>query len=149
MAEDRTPRTAETRRATERKRTWERPSALPTPEPRDGVAFRWIRTSTLGDADNRNVSMRFREGYTPVKAEDHPELMVLSDVGSRFKGNIEIGGLLLCSIPVEIVEDRSEQMRERAAQQIESVDRNYLRENDPRMPMLRPERQSRTTNFGK
>jgi hypothetical protein len=146
---DRTPRTEETRDKTARKRTWERPSALPTPEPRDGIMFRWIRTSTLGDTDNRNVSMRFREGYTPVKASDYPELRVISDRNSQFPDNIEIGGLLLCSIPAEIVEDRSAQMAEKARQQMESVDRNYLRENDPRMPMLRPERESRTTNFGK
>jgi hypothetical protein len=146
---DRTPRTEETRDRTARKRTWERPSALPTPEPRDGIMYRWIRTSTLGDTDNRNVSMRFREGYTPVKASDYPELRVISDRNSQFPENIEIGGLLLCSIPAEIVEDRSAQMSEKARQQMDSVDRNYLRENDPRMPMLRPERDSRTTNFGK
>jgi hypothetical protein len=146
---DRTPRTEETREKTARKRTWERPSALPTPEARDGILFRWIRTSTLGDTDNRNVSMRFREGYTPVKASDYPELRVISDRDSQFPDNIEIGGLLLCSIPAEIVEDRSAQMAEKARQQMDSVDRNYLRENDPRMPMLRPERESRTTNFGK
>jgi len=145
---DRTPRTAETRDAGERKRTWQQPSALPTPEPKDGMSFRWIRTSTLGEADNRNVSMRFREGYTPVKAEDHPELMVMSDVDSRFKGNIEVGGLLLCSIPTEIVEDRNDQMAQKAKQQMDSVDRNYLRESDPRMPVLKPERSSRTS-FGK
>ena len=146
---DRTPRTEETRDKTARKRTWERPSALPTPEPRDGIMYRWIRTSTLGDTDNRNVSMRFREGYTPVKASDYPELRVISDRDSQFPDNIEIGGLLLCSIPAEIVEDRSAQLAEKARQQMDSVDRNYLRENDPRMPMLRPERESRTTNFGK
>jgi hypothetical protein len=146
---DRTPRTEETREKAARKRTWERPSALPTPEPRDGIMYRWIRTSTLGDTDNRNVSMRFREGYTPVKASDYPELRVISDRNSQFPDNIEIGGLLLCSIPAEIVEDRSAQMAEKARQQMDSVDRNYLRENDPRMPMLRPERESRTTNFGK
>jgi hypothetical protein len=145
---DRTSRTNDTREASERKRTWQQPSALPTPDPKNGVKFRWVRTSTLGEADNRNVSMRFREGYTPVKAEDHPELMVLSDVDSRFKGNIEIGGLLLCSIPDEVVEDRSEQMARKAQQQMDSVDRNYLRESDPRMPVLKPERSSRT-NFGK
>ena len=147
--DNRTPRTQETREKTARKRTWERPSALPTPEPRDGLKFRWIRTSTLGEADNRNVSMRFREGYTPVKASEFPELKVISDRGSQFPDNIEIGGLLLCSFPAEIVEDRSEQMAEKARQQMDSVDRNYLRENDPRMPLLRPERESRTTNFGK
>jgi len=145
---DRTQRTQDTRETGERKRLWQQPSALPAPEPKDGLSYRWIRTSTLGEADNRNVSMRFREGYTPVKAEDHPELMVLSDVDSRFKGNIEVGGLLLCSIPTAIVEDRNDQMNQKAQQQMDSVDRNYLRESDPRMPVLKPERSTRTS-FGK
>jgi hypothetical protein len=72
----------------------------------------------------------------------------MSDVDSRFKGNIEVGGLLLCSIPTEIVEDRNDQMAQKAKQQMDSVDRNYLRESDPRMPVLKPERSSRTS-FGK
>jgi hypothetical protein len=138
-----------TRENTERKKSWQRPSALPAPEPRDGLKFRWVRTSTLGDADNRNVSMRFREGYTPVAAKDFPELRMMNDRNSQFPDNIEVGGLLLCSIPEEVVEDRSAQMADKARQQMESVDRNFLRENDPRMPVLQPERQSRTTNFGK
>ena len=88
---DRTPRTTETREKTGRKKGWSRPSALPTPEPRDGLHFRWIRTSTLGNSDNTNVSARFREGYTPVKASEFPELTVVSDIDSRFKDNIEVG----------------------------------------------------------
>jgi hypothetical protein len=31
---------------------------------------------------------------------------------------------------------------------MEAVDNNYLKENDPRMPMLQPDRKTRTT-FGK
>lgn len=143
---DRTPRTTETREATSRKKTWTRPSALPTPEPREGVKFRWIRTATLGEADMRNVSTRFREGYVPVLAKDHPELKVLADLDSRFPENIEVGGLLLCAIPEEIPEDRERQQLDAARQQMDAVDRNYLRESDPRMPVLRPERSTRTTS---
>lgn len=147
MAE-RTPREHKTREASERKRSWTRPSALPTPEPRDGFKFRWIRTSMLGQSDNPNVSTRFREGYVPVKAADHPEMKLISDMDSRFKDNIEVGGLLLCAIPLEIADDRVEQQLDKAQQQIQAVDNNYLRQSDPRMPVLRPERQSRTS-FGK
>ena len=146
---DRTPREAENRDGSKRQSLWSRPSALPTPDPRDGLCFRWIRTATLGNSDNRNVSMRFREGYVPVQAKDHPELMVLSDQDSRFKGNIEVGGLLLCSIPAEIVEDRTAQMQHKAKSQIESVDRHFLNESDPRMPVLRPERSTRISSSGK
>jgi len=96
-----------------------------------------------------NVSRRFREGYVPVKAEEFPELKVLSDVGSRFKGNIEVGGLLLCSIPEDVADDRVQGQLQEAQAQMEAVDNNYLRESDPRMPVLRPERSTRQTNFGK
>ena len=145
---DRTPRENQTREKTERKKSWTRPSALPTPEPRDGLHYRWIRTSMLGASDNPNVSRRFREGYTPVKAADHPEMQLLSDVDSRFPDNIEVGGLMLCAIDKDIAEDRSEQQLEASRQQMDAVDNNYMRQSDPRMPVLRPERNTRTS-FGK
>lgn len=145
---ERTPRTAETREAGERKKQWVRPSALPTPEARDGMKFRWIRTALLGASDNPNVSTRFREGYTPVKAADFPEMQLVSDVNSRFKGNIEVGGLLLCAISTDIAESREEVQLEDARRAMDAVDNNYMRNSDPRMPVLKPERTTRTS-FGK
>ncbi|MDA9272254.1 hypothetical protein N9Q05_02615 [bacterium] len=145
---DRTPRTDETREATSRKKTWTRPSALPTPEPRDGVKFRWVRSALLGASDNPNVSTRFREGYTPVKASDFPEMQLVSDMDSRFKGNIEVGGLLLCAISTDIAESRVEAQLDDANRAMDAVDNNYMRNSDPRMPVLKPERSSRTS-FGK
>ena len=59
---NRDPRTIETRESTERKVTWKRANSLPDPDPQEGVEFRWIRTSTLGQSDNTNVSSKFREG---------------------------------------------------------------------------------------
>lgn len=147
MAE-RTPRTLQTREVGERKSSWKRQAMLPTPDPRPGMKFRWVRTSALGQGDMTNVSKRFREGYVPVKAVEFPELHIMSDVGSRFPENIEVGGLLLCAIPTEIAEDRTQGQAYEAQAQMEAVDRNYLRESDPRMPVLAPERSSRTT-FGK
>ena len=76
------------------------------------------------------------------------KLKVLSDHNSRFPENIEVGGLLLCSIPAEWAEERIEGQVEQAQAQMDAVDRNYLRESDPRMPVLRPERSTRTS-FGK
>jgi hypothetical protein len=102
----------------------------------------------LGASDNPNVSRRFREGYVPVKAADHPEMQLLSDVDSRFPDNIEVGGLMLCAIDKDIAEDRSEQQLSASRQQMDAVDNNYMRQSDPRMPVLRPERNTRTS-FGK
>ena len=128
--------------------SWVPQSSLPVPEPKDGWVFRWIRTSSLGRSDNTNVSRQFREGWEPVKAEDHPELMVMSDINSQFKGNVEVGGLLLCKAPLEKMKAREKYFQNISDKQIEGVDRSFLRENDPRMPLLNPERSTRST-FGR
>ena len=145
---DRTPRDLETRETEFRPTSWKPPSILPDPKPEPGYVFRWIRTSMMNNADNTNVSKQLREGYVPVRAEDHPELMLHSDPNSRFKGNVEVGGLLLCKIPENMAKQREAYYGNMAQQQMESVDNNYMRENDPRMPLLQPERSSRTT-FGR
>ena len=145
---DRKPRSLDTRETGERRKPWKRASMLPTPEPRDGLSFRWIRTATLGNGDMTNVSQRFREGYVAVKAEDYPELQIMSDIDSRFKDNIEVGGLLLCAIPKELQEDREYGQLDTAQHQSDAVDRNFMRESDPRMPVMPSERSTRTS-FGK
>ena len=103
---DRTPRDLETRETEFRPTSWKPPSILPDPKPEPGYVFRWIRTSMMNNADNTNVSKQLREGYVPVRAEDHPELMLHSDPNSRFKGNVEVGGLLLCKIPENMAKQR-------------------------------------------
>lgn len=149
MAEQRNKRDAESREVEQRPSdSWMPASVLPTPDPEDGWVFRWVRTSTLGHADNTNVSQKFREGWIPVKSEDKPELNVMSDINSRFEGNIEIGGLLLCKAPEDKVQQRAEYFQNMAESQMESVDNNFLKQNDPRMPVLKPERSTRTT-FGR
>ena len=145
---NRNSRTTETREADQRKVSWQRPSMLPVPEPKPGIEYRWIRTSTLGQSDNTNVSSRFREGWTPVRAEDHPNLQVVSDIDSRFTDNIEVGGLLLCQNSTENVQARREAQLDQAQSQMNAVDNSYLRNSDPRMPVLNPERSTRTS-FGK
>ena len=145
---NRNSRTTETRESGQRKVSWQRPSMLPVPEPKPGIEYRWIRTSTLGQSDNTNVSSRFREGWTPVRAEDHQNLQVVSDIDSRFTDNIEVGGLLLCQNSTENVQARREAQLDQAQSQMNAVDNSYLRNSDPRMPVLNPERSTRTS-FGK
>jgi|TARA_Y100000310_G_scaffold74364_2_gene70561 hypothetical protein len=141
-------RQSDTREATTRVEAWAPPSVLPDPNPRPGWVHRWIRTSMMGDADNRNVSMRMREGWEPCKIEEYPELQIMVDVNSSFEGNIEVGGLLLCKCPEEIMNQRRDYYSAAAARQEEAVDENFMRENDPRMPLLRPDKQTQTT-FGR
>ena len=145
---NRNSRTTETREESKRKVSWTRPSMLPSPEPKNGIEYRWIRTSTLGNSDNTNVSSRFREGWTPVRKEDHPNLQVVSDIDSRFTDNIEVGGLLLCQNDTENVQARRDAQLRQAESQMDAVDNSYLRNSDPRMPVLKPERSTRNS-FGK
>lgn len=146
-AASRTPREQETREAEEHSRSWEPASRLPVPLPQPGVVFRWVRAASYGLADNTNVSASMREGWVPVNASDHPELQIMSDKDSRFPGCVEVGGLLLCKNSIENVTARREYYTKRAADQLASVDNSFFRENDPRMPLSKPERRTRVT-FG-
>ena len=147
MADNRLAREVESRESTQRKQQWTPPQTLPEPEPQAGWVFRWIRTSIMGQADPSNTSAKFREGWEPVKAEDQPKLMMQADPNSRYKGNIEIGGLLLCKAPEELMKQRDDYYNNQAKAQIQSVDNNFMRLNDERMPLFN-ERKS-TTKFGK
>ena len=91
-------------------------STLPDPTPEPGYTYRWIGTHILGQSNPTNVSSKLRDGWVPVKAVDHEELML---VGNE-KTNME------------------------------SVDNNFMRQQDPRMATLFSERKSTTTrgNFG-
>lgn len=148
MAENRLKRDHETREATARPQAWKPPSMLPDPTPEEGYEFRWIRTSTFGTADPSNISAKLREGYEFVKASDHPEVHMHMDADTRFKDNIVVGGLVLCKIPSEIVQQRNEYFRRKTAGQIQAVDNNMMREADPRMPLHKPSRKTEVT-FGK
>ena len=138
----------ETREKTKRNTPWKPSSLLPSPDPREGLEFRYVRVSMRGESDNKNVSQALRDGWEPVVAADYPELKVISDRGSDFPDSVVIGGLLLCARPTEIGEQIREYQEKEVNLQMESVDQDYFRQQDPRMPMLKPERTSRIT-FGK
>ena len=145
-AQTRLTRELETRQTTMRPTAWRAPETLPTPDPRPGWSHRWVRTATMGTADPSNISTKLREGYEPCKAEDYPELMMHASVEGRFKGSIEMGGLLLCRIPSEFMEQRSKYYENQNKAQVESVDNNFLRESNPKMPLF-SEKKSKVT-FG-
>tara|TARA_R110000764_G_scaffold106213_2_gene191974 strand:+ start:240 stop:689 length:450 start_codon:yes stop_codon:yes gene_type:complete len=146
MADNRTNREHTTRDKDTRRRAWQRPEVLPSPDPEPGYRYHWVRVSTQGQLDATNVSSKLREGWEPVKASDHPEITMVSVEQDRFKDNVVIGGLLLCKAPEELVDERSDYYNQQARSQMESVDNNLMRENDPRMPLFN-ERKTRVS-FG-
>jgi hypothetical protein len=147
MAENKLSRELETRAVQERPKQWAPPELLPEPDKQPGFAYRWIRVSTLNNSDPRNLSAKLREGWEPVKIEEQPKFQLLIDPNSRFKDNIEVGGLLLCKTPAELVDQRNSYYQQQSEGQIESVDNNLMRQNDPRMPLFNERKSS--TSFGK
>jgi hypothetical protein len=143
---NRITRELESRDVTERPKQWQLPELLPEPDKQAGYSYRWIRVSTLNAADPRNLSAKLREGWEPVRIEEQPKFQLLADPNSRFKDNIEIGGLLLCKTPTELVQQRNAYFANQAQNQTEAVDSNLMRQSDPRMPLFN-ERKS-TTTFG-
>ena len=130
----------------QRPQAWRAPETLPMPDERPGWTHRYVRISMMGQADASNISSKLREGYEPVKAEEYPELMMHATTEGRFKGGIEVGGLLLCRIPSEFLKQREAYYSAQNKAQMDSVDNAFLRESDPRMQKF-SERSTKVT-FG-
>jgi len=147
MTANRKDRELETRTMVEKPKQWSPPELLPEPVKMPGYSYRWIRVSTLNNADPRNISAKLREGWEPVPVIEQPQFQLLIDPNSRFKDNIEVGGLLLCKTPTELVDQRNAYYAKQTSAQSEAVDNNLMSQSDPRMPLFR-ERKS-TSSFGK
>ena len=145
---DRTPRSADSRAKTARTKPWQPPSLLDAPTPPDGFVYRWLREAMVGVDDKANMSKRIREGWEPVRAEDHPEFEAPTVEDGKHAGVIGVGGLILAKMPTEIVNQRRDYYDRQAADQMQAVDNNLMRESDNRMPISNPNRKSQVT-FGR
>jgi len=87
-----------------------------------------------------------REGWEAVRIEEQPQFSDMIDPDSRYKDNIEVGGLLLCKAPKELMNQRKNYFAQKNQAQMDSVDNNFMRESDNRMPLFKEKRS--TTSFG-
>ena len=146
-AKNRLKRELESRETQERPKQWAPAELLPEPDKEAGFAYRWIRVATLNSADPRNLSAKLREGWEPVRIEEQPKFQLLVDPQSRYKDNIEIGGLLLCKTPSEFIGQRNEYVQNQTDAQTRAVDNNLMRQSDARMPIFKEGRSE--VSFGK
>ena len=144
--ETREPREAQSREKTSQRRPWAPPSALDAPEPPAGYVHRWVRTEVRGYDDTKNASARLREGWEPVRADEYPDFEYPSIGDGKYAGVIGVGGLVLCRIPQETVDERSQYFQAKTRDQMLSVDNDLMKEENPAMP-INKNRQSRVT-FG-
>ena len=136
-----------TRAVQERPKQWAQPELLPEPDKQPGYNYRWIRVSTMNNADPRNLSAKLREGWEPVAIEEQPKFRLLADPNSRFKDNIEVGGLLLCKTPTDFVDQRNAHFAKVTQSQTDAVDNSFMRLSDARMPLFQERKSS--SSFGK
>jgi hypothetical protein len=141
---NRAPRNSETREKANRPKVWKMPSALELPDEAielaksQGVTYRWIRESVLGQDDKTNVSKRFREGFEVVRPDELPGFHDLPTVDDgRHAGVIGVGGLILCKIDKEIADQRNSFFEQQTQNQMSAVENDLMREENPAMPISR------------
>lgn len=137
--ESRTPR-ANTKR--DARRRWQQPSVLPEPDPQEGIRFRWVRLSDGERMDDTNYSASLREGWEPVKPGEVPEMKLQPSRLSEYKDNVTVGGMILCKMPVEMVEERTAYYAEVTGNQMAAIDNEMMRSSDARMPIQKTQRRS-------
>ena len=141
-----TSRASQTRSKTERPKVWTPPSSLDAPKPPQRFRHRWVRVSSLGFDDTKNIQGKLRSGYALVRADEYPgsEYPVIEE--GKYKGMIGVGGLVLARIPEEIAKARDDYYAEQTRDMNEALEHDLKREQHKSMP-LQQERQSRVT-FG-
>ena len=147
MANDRTPRELEMREGKTQVKQWKPADRLPEPHAVEGYGHRWIRKATMGVADPTNLSKNLREGWEPCKLSEYPELHLSVDASSHSSDMVEVGGLVLCRMPHEMIRQRDAYYGNANNSQMESVDSSFMKENDPRMPLFAEKKT--TTSFGR
>lgn len=157
MTDDRTPRANEARDEERSLRSDEvamaswsgfrPPQLIPDVPVEPGWAFRWVRVSSRGEADDLNVSVRFREGWVPCARKDYPKQARECGLPLEGNGNITMGGLMMCKMPEEQARAREQYYSQMSQQQQFAVDQSYMRLNNPKMPLLM-ERKT-TTSYGR
>jgi len=138
----RASRSSDTRAKDDRPKVWKMPSALELPDEAielaesQGLTYRWIRESILGQDDKTNVSKRFREGFEPVRPDELPGFHDLPTVDDgRHAGVIGVGGLILCKIDKNIADQRNDFFEQQTQNQMTAVENDLMREENPSMPI--------------
>ena len=138
----RASRSSDTRAKDDRPKVWKMPSALELPDEAielaesQGLTYRWIRESILGQDDKTNVSKRFREGFEPVRPDELPGFHDLPTVeDGRHAGVIGVGGLILCKIDKTIADQRNDFFEQQTQNQMTAVENDLMREENPSMPI--------------
>lgn len=81
------------------------PELLSVPDAPPGLSYRWVSEYVRGEYQDGTMSMRYREGWRPVRKEELPNGF---HVRSSEDGNVRYGGLMLMKNSASLVRQRAE-----------------------------------------
>ena len=126
--------------------TWKRPSMLDAPQARPGFVLKWVRYRSGNAEDSDNLEKRMSEGWRPVRKSTVKRVHELTaDLHGKYGQYIVKRGLILMEMSEKLHAQRMAAYAGKLARMTESIDRNLFKENDPRMPLLKPVRKTRIT----
>lgn len=130
-------RDAESRSSQERVKVWQNPSLLETPPAPAGMRYYWVRDEIHGNADDKNVIARQRQGYEPVYADELPEgYLFTTDEHRKFGGGlVRSGDLILMKIPEELARQREQYFNNKTRGLERSINAELNKENSDIMPI--------------
>ena len=131
----RTSRASQTREKEAKKKVWTPPSSLDAPPAPTGFQHRWLRESSLGFEDTKNISGRLRSGYELVRSDEYPDSDYPIVEEGKYKGVIGVGGLVLARVPVEIAKSRNEYFAKMHDDKVKAVDSDLMKEQHSSMPI--------------
>lgn len=125
---------------------WRRPSDLDAPAPRPGYVQRWVRCKSGGQEDTDNLEKMLGQGWRPVKRSAAKRVHELTaNLNGKFAQYIVKRGLILMELPEKLAAQRSQFYRRKKTLMTQAIDRDLFKLNHPAMPLLKPERATRTT----
>jgi hypothetical protein len=124
---------------------WQKPNALAAPTERPGFRQRWVRLKQGGAEDTDNLEKMLDQGWRPVKRSGRSQVHELTaDSGSKYGQYYVKRGLILMQISEKSVTERNRHYREQQKRMNRGVDEDLFKLDNRYMPMLKPERRSKT-----
>lgn len=136
-------RASESREKKERKKEYRPPAMLDVPTI-EGMRLRWKRRQTVNQEDEMNIAMAIRDGWEPVKAEEIPGFSGKVTEHGKYTGVVGAGDLILMKKPEEEAKLRDKYYEDLNARQMEAIDQELEKGQNPLMPITRS-RKSRVT----
>lgn len=115
---------------------WSPPSLLDAPEPLPGYVQRWIRCRRGNEDDGKRISQAVRTGWQPRDVNTVPGgWSAPTDAHRRFGSCITVEGMILMQLPIAIFKKREEHYRRLRSTQMQAVQSDLLRVQEPGHPI--------------